>query len=204
MKCAAGLIATLLVVDVPIVLITSGRSISAIVYGTAQSTGEGTWLDQIHFAGPLFFRVVRLLPLIACAGLALATRRRFGARSLTPEILVALVASCLVLRLVFEVNLWGYYFMASAVLLLIVDVLRRRFRVSYVVWLLLVTYATIDGGLATTHSFVTLPIWLWQLILVPTALVLAYGPLLHDGDGHSKGNDGGPLARATVISESEA
>jgi hypothetical protein len=158
MKCAAGLIATLLVVDVPIVLITSGRSISAIVYGTAQSTGEGTWLDEIHFAGPLFFRVVRLLPLIACAGLALATRRRFGARSLTPEILVALVAVCLILRLVFEVNLWGYYFMASAVLLLILDLLRRRFRVSYVAWLLLVTYATIDGGLATTHSLVTLPI----------------------------------------------
>jgi hypothetical protein len=105
---------------------------------------------------------------------------------------------------VFEVNLWGYYFMAAAVLLLILDVLRRRFRVSYVAWLLLVTYATLDGGLATVHSFVTLPVWLWQLILVPSALALACGPLLHDGESQGNGNGAGREAKANVISESEA
>ncbi len=93
---------------------------------------------------------------------------------------MALVSSCLILRLVFEVNLWGYYFMALAVLLLILDVLRRRIRLSYVAWLVIVTYATLDGGLATTHSFVTLPTWLWQLILVPSALWLALAPLYAD------------------------
>lgn len=203
-KCTVAFATTLLVVDLPLVIITSGRSIDAIIYGTAATTRGGTWLDETHLTGPLLFRVARLLPLATGFALALYVRRRDGSRALSPASLVALVAVCLILRLVFEVNLWGYYFMASAVLLLILDLLRRRFRVSYVAWLLLVIYATIDGGLATTHSLVTLPTWLWQIILVPTALALALGPLFKDTERRSDTIGVAPNSRSNVVNGSEA
>ena len=70
----------MLVVDLPVVLFTSGRSINSIIYGTAGTTEHGTWLEETHLTGPLLFRVARLLPLVAGAALALWVRRRVLAR----------------------------------------------------------------------------------------------------------------------------
>jgi hypothetical protein len=88
------------------------------------------------------------------------------------------MALCLTFRLVFEVNLLGYYFMAVAVMLLLVAVSRGRGGVYLVAWLALVALAFYP--LPWGHDPLTqgLPLWLWQSVLVTIAGVLAAGPLL--------------------------
>ena len=58
-----------------------------------------------------------------------------------PVPLLALMALSLSLRLVFEQNLYGYYFMAFAVSLVLLDVVGGRIRGQLVAWLGLLTLA---------------------------------------------------------------
>jgi hypothetical protein len=97
---------------------------------------------------------------------------------LEPIPLIALIATSLCLRLIFEVNLWGYYFMAMTVLLIILEIINGRIRVSLLVWIVLVTWASVDGGLSNRSSFHSFPIWLLQAVLVSSALLLATKPLV--------------------------
>src|ERR1035437_5937812 len=61
------------------------------------------------------------------------------------------MATSLALRLVFEVSLWGYYFAASAVLIVINDVIQGRIRGHVIAWLALFTlvYNPVPWGFAT-------------------------------------------------------
>ena len=70
--------------------------------------------------GPLVV-VSRLVPIglsLVIAGLLL---RRSGAATLQPVPLIAVLAVCVSLRLAFERNLFGHYFMALAVFLVLLD-----------------------------------------------------------------------------------
>ena len=58
-----------------------------------------------------------------------------------PVPLLSLIATSLSLRLVFEQNLYGYYFMALAVSLLLLDVVGGRIRGELVAWFGLLTLA---------------------------------------------------------------
>jgi hypothetical protein len=109
-------------------------------------------------------------------------RDRLGASVLEPIPLFSLLATSLWLRLLFEVNLWGYYFMAVAVLVLALDVVRGRIRWSYVAWLILVTVAfhPVVGTSSAFNSQSTLwlPLWTWQLLLVTLGAYLVISPLV--------------------------
>ncbi len=67
--------------------------------------------------------------------------RRLGRSVLEPVPLISLIATSISFRLVFEQNLFGYYFMALAVLLLLLDAVHGRIRGQLVAWLTLVVLA---------------------------------------------------------------
>jgi hypothetical protein len=137
-------------VSVPFLIATSGRAIHAVLVGTGDSGGRGgtvLWnlLSQPGFYGSrptaaLLF-CARTLPIAVSVALAWWALRRLGPRALDPIPLLSLIATCLSMRLVFEEGLFGYKFLALAVLLIILDIVRGRIRGQLLAWLALVTMA---------------------------------------------------------------
>jgi len=87
------------------------------------------------------------VPLALSLVVAWFVAQRLGRMALQPPALIALVAVSLSLRLVFEENMFGYYYMALAVCLVLLDVLQGRIRASLIAWLAMVTIAYSEGGL---------------------------------------------------------
>jgi hypothetical protein len=233
----AGGVGAAAVIDVPVIIANSGRAVRAVVIGTGYSPSYGgTILWEAYHRGPLFFVTTRFLPIAAAIVVAWWAHERLGTTVLAPVPLLSLIATSLSFRLLFEENLWGYYFTAVAVMLIvldavrgqirgttlawlglvtlafnrvpspydsnyqswdltvqhalpavlasvaalviIVDASRRRVRPYLVTWLVLVTVAFVKLPGLEALSQHTWPVWLWQLILVSTAIVLAAGPLV--------------------------
>ncbi len=129
-------------VDFPFLLATSGRAFRAVVIGSGFTNSfGGTVLWELGLHGAPSFLASRILPIVVAFVLAWLVRKRFGEEVLEPTALVSLVGTCLTLRLVFEENLWGYYFMALAVILIVLESVRGRLRPAVVAWLLTVTLA---------------------------------------------------------------
>ncbi len=95
----------------------------------------GTVLWELHLHGAALFLLTRAAPVVAAMALARVLVRQRAGRPLDPATLVSLVGVSLALRLVFEVNLFGYYFAAVAVTLVSLDVLRGRLRLATFAWL---------------------------------------------------------------------
>ncbi len=91
------------------------------VYATPK--GSPTFVGRLHLHGVALVAVSAGLPLGLAGAAAAWARSRLKSALYQPQPLVALVAVSLALRLVFEVNLFSYYFMATAVAL---DRARRR------------------------------------------------------------------------------
>ena len=134
---AGGAIAGGAVLVLPFLIANPRGAVHAILFGTGTTGGiGGTVLWEMDLHGALLVLLSRVAPV----GLALVvswwTLRRIGPdAALAPVALVALVAVCLSLRLVFEQQLFGYYFMALSVSLVLLDVIRGRIRPSLVAWL---------------------------------------------------------------------
>jgi hypothetical protein len=141
-------IGTSAVVVLPFVTATSGAVARAVVLGTGDSRGfGGTVLWELHLHGAALVLVSRILPIVVSAALAYWYRQRFGPSLLEPVPLMALVALCLSLRLVFEQNIQhGYYFMALSVSLVLLDVMSGRVRGALVGWIVLVTLVFDNGA----------------------------------------------------------
>jgi hypothetical protein len=168
-------------VSLPFVALTSGRAIDSIVgLGNTQSGGE-TLLGVLHLGSVVLFAASRLLPIALALGLALWAKRRLGVRVLEPLPLASVVATSLALRLVFEVYLYGYYFMAVGVMFIVLDVLQRRISLYSIGWIAVVTLA-FDPVRFGGDPLYVVPVWVWQLLLVPTAITLAVRPLISYGD----------------------
>lgn len=127
-------------IDVPLMVANSGRAVRAILLGSSlagnyvRSLG-GTVLWETNLRGPLLFVISRVLPIVGVTVLAWWSSRRLGTRLLQPSPLMSLLATTLTVRLIFEENLFGYYFMAVAVSLIVLDVITGRFRGSTLVWI---------------------------------------------------------------------
>jgi hypothetical protein len=91
-----------------------------------------------------------------------------------PAPLLSVVAICLGLRLVFEQQLFGYYFMALAIMLVLLDVARSHVRSSLFAWLATVSMVYLLGSTALDRVG---PPWHRLLNdLIPVAvIVLALG-----------------------------
>jgi hypothetical protein len=164
----------------PLTALVSTKAISIALIGSGDSSAANTLLGVLHPQGRLVLVLSRFMPIVLAMLTARWTSKRIGSAVLEPLPLIALVATSLSYRLIFEVNLWGYYFMAVAVLLVILDVIRGRIRLLLLVWLALVVIAfcpaPTNAGFGPA-SPLWFPLWLWQLVLVPIAIALAASPL---------------------------
>ena len=171
----AAIVGSALIV-VPLVVITSGRALSWAVFGSGTGTMVGrTLLGVLPIRGPIFIES-RFLPIALSILLAWWAMRRLGSAALEPLPLVSLIATSLSLRLVFEENMIGYYLMAMAVSLVMLDVIRGRISLPLVGWLGLVFLAFYPPWEFDPMSF-GLPQWLWQILILGSGIVLAVGPL---------------------------
>jgi hypothetical protein len=146
-RYAAAAVASMAVIIVPMIVITSGGALRAALFGSSQitlgantnsSTG-GTVLWETHWHGAPLFVLVRILPMVLAMTLAWWAGHRFGSATLETVPLITIIATSLIFRLVFEENIFGYYFMAVAVLVILLDVVRGRVRGYTLAWLGLVT-----------------------------------------------------------------
>jgi hypothetical protein len=174
---AAAAIAAALVV-VPLIPITSGRVIKAVAGAAATPTTGKTLLAAMHLPGPWVFVVSRIVPIALAMAITWLAVRYLGPIAFEPVPLVSLIATSLAFRLVFEVNLLSYYFMAVTVSLVLLDMLRGRLRLPLVAWIAVVTLAFNPFPWGYDPFGLALPMWLWQLLLVPPALALAVSPLI--------------------------
>jgi hypothetical protein len=172
-------VATIGVIVVPLVALSSGRALRVALTGSAGGGALVTSIPwELHLTGSTANDVLRALPVIAVLGLTLWARRRLSNAVMEPVVLISLLATALATRLVFEGGLYGYYFMASAVSIILLDFVRRTFRVEVILWLAFV--ALVFSPLPWGHDRLTYGVhmWVWQLVLVPPTVALAISPLI--------------------------
>ena len=130
------------VISLPLIALGTGAITRDIFIGSGNAVvgGGSTVLWEIHLRGSVAVLLSRVLPLIVCFAIASYAVRRCGrAAVLQAPLLMALLAVSLGTRLVFEDNLFAYYFMALAVSLIVVDALEGRIRETVVGWIAMVT-----------------------------------------------------------------
>jgi hypothetical protein len=178
----------------PLAALVSAKAISVALIGSGDSSVANTLLGVLHPQGRLVLVFSRFVPIVLAMTTARWASKRIGSAVVEPLPLITLMATSLSYRLIFEVNLWGYYFMAVAVLLVVVDVIQGRVRVLLLVWLALIVIAFLPAsdpaGVFRTATPLWLPLWVWQLVLVPLAVVLAASPLLALVRTHSRAEQG--------------
>jgi hypothetical protein len=134
---AAVAVAAALVVPLSIAM---GKGMVDATLGViATPKGTATLVGRLHLHGVALVAVSRVLPLGLAGAIAGWARSRLKSALCRPQPLVALIAVSLALRLVFEVNLYGYYFMATAVALITLDVVGGRLRVETIGWITVAT-----------------------------------------------------------------
>jgi hypothetical protein len=130
------------IVSLSMVLVTSGNATSAVLVGTGDySALGGTVLYEFRLPLWALHFAARAMPVLVSVGLGWWAHRRLGPRALEPVPLLSLLATCLSTRLVFEQGLYGYKFMALAVMLIVLGVVQKQVNGQLLVWLALVTVA---------------------------------------------------------------
>jgi hypothetical protein len=136
---AAAAVGTGAAAAVPLLAVTSGGAARDIFLGTGDTGGEGgAIIWEFHLHGAALVLVSRILPIALAALLAWWSTKRLGRAALEPVPLICVVAVSLGLRLVFEQQIFGYYYMALAVSLVLVDLIDGHIRYSLIAWLLAV------------------------------------------------------------------
>jgi len=180
LRFATGVLAAAAIVVVPFIFATAGRVIGPALLGSGGSPSAfgGTLVWELHLHGASFIATSRLLPILVSMLVARWAVRRLGSGVLEPVPLISLITTTLAVRLVFEVSLWGYYLFAVTLMLIVLNVVCGRIRPYLVAWIALtaVAFYPPTWGIETLGQEV--PRWLWQIVLVSSALVLAAGPLV--------------------------
>ena len=177
-RFAGSVVGSAAIVVAPMAVMTSGRVLGSVIGVGNTPLGGATVLAQLHLHGAAEVALSRVLPVVLAMAMAGWAQRTLGRAILEPLPLASLAATALTLRLVFEVNLYGYYFMAVAVMLIVLDVLRGRISIYLIGWfaLLLLAFDPVHGGDKLLRD--SPPIWLWQIFLVPVAIALAARPMI--------------------------
>jgi hypothetical protein len=174
----AAVVAPAAIVMVGMLVITSGRVLDVLTGTTATPPSGGTLLYVAHLHGVTLLFVSRVLPIVLAMLLAWWSARRLGAAALDPVPLVSLIATSLCFRLVFEVNLFGYYFMAVSASLVVLNVVRGRIHPYLTAWIVLVSFAYDPLHWGSHPWTYVIPVGSYQLLLVPAAMALAVSPLI--------------------------
>ncbi len=116
-------------------------------------------------------QIARDAPIVLAAVLVVWARWRARGALLSPVPLVGLVLACLATRLVFEISLLNYYFLAVGVALLLLDAIRLRLPVWSVGWIVATRFVLTP---LAPHVALSLTAALYLLAaLVPIGLGLA-------------------------------
>jgi hypothetical protein len=194
---ALAAVVTAVVVAVPILIATSGTAAHSIFAGSGASAGiGGTVLWELHVrVGASLVLASRLPPLLLSLALSWYVLRRLGPSVLQPIALMSLVTVCLSLRLVFEDNIFSYYYMALAVSLVVLDVLRGRIRQRLVAWLAMVTLIYTEPSIIVWRQSwdETARHWI-PVIVIIVGLIL----IIRDVLRHAVGRDAAMWAAAVV------
>lgn len=135
LRTVMAAVATSAIILVPMVVLTSGRALRYALIGSSVTKAlpeASPWFADLH--GTVLILVTRVPPIVIAALLAWWVKRRLGESVMDPIPLLALLATCLALRLVFEVTLFAYYYAAAVVFLLVLEVARGRIRGAAVTW----------------------------------------------------------------------
>jgi hypothetical protein len=131
-----------LLVALPFLLTNWTGAWDALLFGTGNwTTYGGTVLWEMGLRGDAMLFASRVLPILVALIFAWWARYRFRDRIFEPVILLSVLTLTLSLRLVFEQGLFGYKFLALAVMLVLLTVARAQGFAKLVVWLVLVTLA---------------------------------------------------------------
>ncbi len=123
--------------------VTSGGAVRAVFLGTGDSRGiGGAVVSGLHLHGAPLVLLSRVTPLVISALLAIWVVRLLGERARGSAAMLALITCSLGLRLVFEQQIFEYYFMGLMVGLVLLDVVAARLRGALVAWILAVS--TVD------------------------------------------------------------
>ena len=145
-KYSLWFVVAMAVIDLPLVVSTSGRALHVVLFGSSRAGSNvhsfgGTVLWELNLHGVPLFLLSRAAPIIAAGFVAWWCARRLGPHLIEPVPLLSLIGTCLAFRLVFEINLFSYYFMAAGVMLVMLDVAMGRIRGQTFAWLGLTTIA---------------------------------------------------------------
>jgi hypothetical protein len=134
-------------------------------------------LYGIPVNGSFGVALLRLIPIVLSAFVAWWALRRRNVTSLEPVAMLSLLSLSIVLRLAFEVSLFGYYLTSVSVLLLLVQITVGRIMVAYIASIAVETWATVGGGPVDHGTFAGVEVPVWQLLNVAGAVYLAASPL---------------------------
>ena len=171
----AAALATVAVVSIPLISASAGSAGSegsaahAIFLGTGSTGGiGGALLWELGQHGTKLLLLSRVAPVAVAVAIAWWALRRLGPRTLEPVALLSIVALSLGLRLVFEQQLFEYYFMALSVSLLLLDVVSGRIRSSLVAWLFTVpaVYVAEIRGLAAEATLARVAVIVLALVVI--------------------------------------
>jgi hypothetical protein len=160
--------------------LTSSVAVGLALEGTGNTGGTGTVLSTLHLHDAALVICSRGIPVALSLLLSWWVVRRLGVKSaLQPSVLVSVVALSLSFRLVFEQALFGYYFMALVVTLVLLDVVVCHIRESFVCWLAMVTVVYLVGP-TTSQEVLRRSTWghdvelaLTPVVVLLTVLVIA-------------------------------
>jgi hypothetical protein len=173
---------TAAVIALPLIALTSGAATRPIIAGSGASGGlGGTVIWELHVrGGAQLLLASRLPPLVLSLALSWYVVRRVGQSALQPAVLISLVAVSLSFRLVFEDNIFSYYYMALAVSLVLVDVVRGHIRQTLVAWVAMVTLVYTEPTIIVWRQFWGQGARHWiPVIVIVVGLLLIIRDVLH-------------------------
>ncbi len=175
---AKGALFSTVIVLGPLTLATHGRVLTNLLAVDSTSFSDDSWISNFHMHGISLWLLSRVEPVALTVAAAIVMRRRRGSRAFDGATLVRIAALALSLRVLFEVNLYGYYFMGVGVALIVSELLVGRFRVGVLVWLIgdwwLFNPYSLPGP---AHFWSFVPFWLPGAVLAASAVALCVDSL---------------------------
>ena len=182
-RLLAGAGAAVAAIGLPVILTSPIGGLRAVVLGSSRA-GQvrgfgGTVLWELNLHGFLQFFVARVAPFLATAVIGVLARRRYGDRVFEAPILASLVTLAFLTRLVFEINLFGYYFAAAAVSLMVADLVAGKVRGTTWAWigLIIAAFEPVHVGLFSNWTTWEIPL---HYIVLDTMIGIAVLSMLAD------------------------
>jgi hypothetical protein len=182
LRFSLGALGAIALIDLPFLILTSGRATRAILVGTGLSASYGRTLMAESPLRNATFVVAAVLPILATLAFAVWLVRRVGRTVLEADILIVLLAVSLCVRLVFELDVWGYYFMPLSVALVTLDVLKGKIRGTTIAWLAMVTLVfnpIVYYHFATGRTYNSGPFIALEIVFLVAAFLLIVWDAAH-------------------------